>query len=167
MVAAAALPGAAGPGIRDTTSALLERHGGSLEATFIPNGGRNPVWIREGSMKNLSVVRSCAVIKLSDLGTSSVPLQEQINPIVNSAPFLVLDVDGINFDSMMLGELVNLYTACSQRWGGRPYGVALIRAPEVTKQIVRIAKLAEKLPLYDDLESAWRAFGATPGQARV
>jgi hypothetical protein len=67
----------------------------------------------------------------------------------------------------MLGELVNVYNAYFERWGTRPFSLALIRAPEVTKQIVRVAKLADKLPLYDDLESAWRSFGATPGQARA
>lgn len=118
-------------------------------------------------MKNLSVVRSSVVVKLSDLGTSQVPLQEQIKAIVSVAPYLVLDIDGVPFNSMMLGELVNVYMAYAERWSGRPFGVALIRAPEVTKQIIRIAKLADKLPLYDDLESAWRAFGSTPGQARA
>jgi hypothetical protein len=118
-------------------------------------------------MKNLSVVRSCAVVKLSDLGTSQVPLQEQIKTIVSIAPYIVLDVDGVQVNSMMLGELVNVYMACAEKWSGRSFGVALIRAPDVTKQIIRIAKLADKLPLYDDLETAWRAFGTSPGQARA
>jgi hypothetical protein len=118
-------------------------------------------------MKNLSLVRSCAVVKLSETGSSQIPLQEQIKPVVDLAPFVVLDVDGINFNSMMLGEIVNVFQANSERWGERPHGIALIRAPEVTKQILRVAKLADKLPLYDDLESAWRSFGAPPGPART
>ena len=118
-------------------------------------------------MKNLSVVRSCVVVKLSDIGISQVPLQEQIKTVVSTAPYLVLDVDGVQFNSMMLGELVNVYMAYSERWAARPFGVALIRAPDVTKQIIKIAKLADKLPMYDDLESAWRAFGMSPGQARA
>jgi hypothetical protein len=118
---------------------------------------------RASSMKTLSLIRSCVVLKISDLGSSQVPLQEQIRPAIHAAPFVVIDVDGIHFTSMMLGEIVNVYMEFSRRWQGHAHGLALIRAPEVTRQIVRVAKLADKLVLYDDLEAAWRAFGAPAG----
>jgi len=119
-------------------------------------------------MKNLTSERLCVVAKLTDMGNSNTPLEEQIRPLVNAAPYLVLDVDGIAFTSMMLGDMVNLYSSFQKRWSGRPNGMALVHAPEVTKQVLRLAKLADKLPVYDDLDQAWRSFGPAPrAQARV
>jgi hypothetical protein len=74
--------------------------------------------------------------------------------------YLVLDLDGIQVTSMMLGELVNLYKVFEQRWKGKAGAMVIIRAPEITKQVMRIARLAEKIPLYEDLDQAWRSFGS-------
>jgi len=113
-------------------------------------------------MNNLTAERSCVVVKLSELGNSTVPLEEQMRPLVGMAPYLVLDLDGIKLTSMMLGELVNLYKSFEQRWNGKGRAMVIIRVPEVTKQVMHIAKLAEKIPLYDDLDQAWRSFGSAP-----
>jgi hypothetical protein len=118
-------------------------------------------------MKNLTAERSCIVVKLSDVGGSNLPLQEQLRPLVNVVPFLIIDVDGISFTSMMLGEMVNLYMAFQDRWGSRANGLAMIRAPEVTKQVLRIAKLTDKIPVFDDMEQAWRSFGTAPRAAKA
>lgn len=119
-------------------------------------------------MKNLTAERSCIVVKLSDTGHSTLPLQEQMRPLVNAVPFLVLDADGIQFTSMMLGEMINLHTALQDRWSGRVTGMAIIRAPDITKQAIRIAKLSDKIPLFDDFDAAWRSFASAPrAQARA
>lgn len=113
-------------------------------------------------MKTLTAERSCVVVKISDLGASNLPLEEQMRSLLGAAPYLVLDMDGIQITSMMLGELVNLYKSFEQRWGGKACAMVIIRAPEITKQVMRIARLAEKIPLYDDLDQAWRSFGSAP-----
>lgn len=119
-------------------------------------------------MRNLTAERTCVVAKLSDVGQSTLPLQEQMRPLMNAAPYLVLDVDGIQFTSMMLGEIVNVYMAFQEQWGSRPNGMALIRASELTRQVLRLAKLGDKIPMFDDLEQAWRSFGSSPrAQARA
>lgn len=68
-------------------------------------------------MKTLTAERSCVVVKISDLGASNLPLEEQMRSLLGAAPYLVLDMDGIQITSMMLGELVNLYKSFEQRWG--------------------------------------------------
>lgn len=119
-------------------------------------------------MKNLTAERSCIVVKLSDLGHSTLPLQEQMRPLVNATPYLVLDADGIQFTSFMLGEMINLYMAFHDRWSGRASTLAIIRAPDVSKQAIRVAKLGDKIMLFDDFESAWRSFSNAPrAQARA
>jgi hypothetical protein len=118
-------------------------------------------------MKNLTAERSSIVVKLSDVGGSNVPLQEQLAPVLNAVPFIIIDADGIPFTSMMLGEVVNLYMAFKERWGSRPSGIAMIGAPEVTRQVLRIAKLTDKIAIFDDLEQAWRSFGTAPRTAKA
>jgi hypothetical protein len=68
----------------------------------------------------------------------------------------------------MLGEMINLYMAFQDRWSGRANPLAIIRAPDVTKQAIRVAKLGDKITLFDDFESAWRSFSSAPRvQARA
>ncbi|HUJ74763.1 MAG TPA: hypothetical protein VL359_07885 [bacterium] len=110
-------------------------------------------------MKVLTSERACVVIKLSDVSVSSLPLQEQVRGLMQVVPFLILDVAGIHFTSMLLGEVVNLFLACDQVWKERRHGLALVNVSEVSRQVFRIAKLNDKLPIYDSLEQAWAAVG--------
>jgi anti-anti-sigma regulatory factor len=110
-------------------------------------------------MKVLSVKQASAVLRLSDLGPSNLPLLEQARPFILSTPFVVLDVDGIHFSSMLLGELVNLYVGFSNHWKGQRHGMALVHVPEVSRKVFQVSKLTDKIPLFDTVDEAVKSFG--------
>ncbi len=116
-------------------------------------------------MKLLSADRTCSVVKLSDAAVSTLPLVNQMQPVMEASPFLILDADGIQFSSMLIGEVVNLYLAFQQRWQDHRHSMVLVHVPEKSKQVFRVARLVEKVPIFDDLEQAWKSF--SPSAARV
>lgn len=110
-------------------------------------------------MKVLSVKQASTVLRLSDLGTSNLPLQEQARPFIISTPFVVLDVEGIHFSSMLLGEVVNLYVAFTNHWKQQRHGMAMVHVPEVSRKVFQVSKLIDKIPLFDTVDEAVKSFG--------
>ena len=109
-------------------------------------------------MKVLSVKQSCMVIRLSDLGPSDLPLLEQARPLITACPFVVLDVDGIHFSSMLLGEVVNLYVGFTNHWKDQRHGMAMSHVPDISKKVFQVSKLTEKIPIFDSLDDAVKSF---------
>jgi hypothetical protein len=109
-------------------------------------------------MKVLSVKQSCMVLRLSDLGPSNLPLLEQARPFIITAPYVVLDVDGIHFSSMLLGEVVNLYVGFTNHWKDHRHGMAMAHVPEVSRKVFQVSKLTEKIPVFDTLDEAVKSF---------
>ncbi len=110
-------------------------------------------------MKVLSVKQSCMVLKVSDLGPSTTPLVEQARAFIQATPFVVLDVEGVHFSSMLLGEVVNLYVEFSGHWKDQRHGMAMAHVPEVSRKVFQVSKLTERIPIYDTLDDAVKAFG--------
>jgi len=108
-------------------------------------------------MKNLSVARSCSLVRLTDIQQSGAPLKEQVQACVNASPCLILDTDGLQFTSMMLGDLVNVYSALKERWPQGNVAMGMIGASDLTRQVMRISRLDQTISVFDTLENAWRA----------
>ncbi len=106
-------------------------------------------------MKFLSVVDSATVLRLSDHGDSNHPLQEQIDTFMKSSPQIVLDVDGINFSSMLIGELVNVSLRLDALWEGqRTTSLSLVNVNSFSRKVLETVKLTERIPIYDTLDEA-------------
>jgi hypothetical protein len=98
------------------------------------------------------------VLKLSDLGPSTLPLLEQARPFIQATPFVVLDVDGIHFSSMLLGEVVNLYVEFSSHWKDQRHGMAMAHVADVSKKVFQVSRLTDRIPIYDSLDDAFKSF---------
>lgn len=109
-------------------------------------------------MKVLSVKQSCMILKVSDLGPSTVPLVEQARPYIHATPFVVLDVDGVHFSSMLLGEVVNLYAEFSSHWKDQRHGMAMTHVPDLSRKVFQVSKLTDRIPIYDTLDEAVKSF---------
>lgn len=107
-------------------------------------------------MKSLNMTRTCSLVKLSDVENPGAPLGEQLDASLRSSPALILDVDGIQFTSMMLGELVNVLGSLKAVWGANKASMALVRPTTLARQVMKVSKLDQAIPVFDDLESAWR-----------
>jgi hypothetical protein len=101
------------------------------------------------------------VLKLSDFGPSTLPLLEQARPFIHATPFVVLDVDGIHFSSMLLGEVVNLYVEFSNHWKAERHGMAMAHVAEVSKKVFQVSRLTDRIPIFESLEEAVRSFSVS------
>jgi anti-anti-sigma regulatory factor len=111
-------------------------------------------------MKTLNATRHCSLVKLSDVEHAGPPLGEQLINSVRASATLILDVDGVQFNSMMLGELVNVLGMLKAKWGESNAAMALVRPTAMARQVMQVSKLDQAIPLFDDLDSAWRGVGS-------
>jgi hypothetical protein len=111
-------------------------------------------------MKNLTVAKICTLVRLTEWERTGSSLRDQLATLIDGCPRLLLDIDGIQFNSMMLGDLVSVRNALRERWGvGNEY-VAVLRPTNVTRQVMKLSKLDQAIPVFDDVESAWRSVEA-------
>jgi len=109
-------------------------------------------------MKMLTIKQSCVVLRLSDVSSSPAPLMEQARPLIVASPFMILDVEGVQFSSMLLGEVVNLYQAFTSHWKDRRHGLAMVHVAPVSQQVMKVAKLLDRIPAYGTVDEAVKSF---------
>ena len=108
-------------------------------------------------MQILRVAQSCTLVKLAQADEMAAPLEEQV-PSLAQNPYVVLDVEGVQFGSMQIGELVNLARVFGEAWKGKPHGLAIINPSEQTRTVFTTVKLDVILPMFDSLEEALKSF---------
>lgn len=64
-----------------------------------------------------------------------------VHGYLDASPVLILDVEGVNFDSKMIGELINLHRAFEKVWGEQPHRIALLNVSEFSNMIFNQVKL--------------------------
>ena len=105
-------------------------------------------------MKTLVLNKSFIILKLSDLQQSNTILDDQLEPYLNVSPNLVLDLENVNFNSMMIGELMNVYNKFAEHWRDYMHKVVIIHATENTHKAFESVKLTEKIQFFPNFEEA-------------
>ena len=106
-------------------------------------------------MKKLDINQSCTVLKLSDHSLSTRPLSEQAAPFLEKSPNLILDVAGIDFNSMLLGEIVNLHNSFAESWQGRTPRISLVIVSRTSRSLLGRANLRGRFYICDSLPEAF------------
>lgn len=115
-------------------------------------------------MRSLRLETPCTLLRLvSDDGPAGATLPEQARAYLATCPYLLLDVRGVQFNSMMIGEIVNLYSAFSNLWQGRTHRLALVNADDFSRRVFETTHLTERIPVYASLDEALAAEAWTPG----
>ncbi len=109
-------------------------------------------------MKYLQIHNGCTVIRLQQITNSNSSLEEQAAPYLAQNPFLLLDVEGLQFTSMNIGELVNLKGAFSKIWEPSPHRLGLLNLNSEGQQVFKISKLDQELPMFDSVAEAFKEF---------
>jgi anti-anti-sigma regulatory factor len=109
-------------------------------------------------MNFLQVGQTGTVVKLSLTHKSGDPLVEQALSLLAQNPFIVVDVGGIAFGSMQIGELVNLERSFEKTWNGTYHRLGLINLSPEGRKVFSNSKLDDLLPVYDSLADALAAF---------
>jgi anti-anti-sigma regulatory factor len=105
-------------------------------------------------MNSLRLERACCLLKLSNPDRIGPPLTEQIAPYLELSSPLILDVEGIDFNSMRIGELVNVYNRCRSRGTDPGPAVALVHLTPASRAAFERAHLDRLFLLCDSLADA-------------
>ena len=109
-------------------------------------------------MNFLEIQTGCTIVKLRQTSDQKIPLEEQAQKYLRQNPFLLLDVGGMEFSSMNIGELVNLRGSFDEIWGGTMHRIALLNLSDTGKDIFSRVGLTDHFPFYDSLEAAIEDF---------
>ncbi len=105
-------------------------------------------------MRTLHVERAFTVLKLTDSANLSATLGEQIRPYLETTPELILDVSGIQFNSMLIGEIVNLHQRFEQRWKERKHRIALVNLTDTSRAVFERVRLEAYFSIFDSVAEA-------------
>ena len=105
-------------------------------------------------MKNLQLEHANVVVKLTLGPGESETLGAQLQPYLELSPMLVLDVANIQFNSMLIGEIVNVHQRFEKHWGDRPHRIALVNLTPASREVFQRVRLDTYFPLFDTLAEA-------------
>lgn len=105
-------------------------------------------------MNVLNLQTSIQVLKLTNDSTSNLPLLEQVRKNLEQCPYLFLDVNGIQFNSMLIGEVVNVYQEFKAHWSDHMHQIALINVSEFSVKVFQSVGLTDRVPVYESVDAA-------------
>ena len=105
-------------------------------------------------MNTLQLVHASVVVKVTLGSAHADTLAAQLQPYVDLSPILVLDVTGVQFTSMLIGEMVNVHQHFEARWSDRPHRIALVNLTETSRAAFQRVRLDGYFTLHDTLAEA-------------
>ena len=94
------------------------------------------------------------IIKLSINGEYGSSLLEQLSGLLSIYPKIIFDMEGINFNSMHLGEMINLYNAFKEIWKNEDSEVILVNVTDFSKEVFLRTKLNQIFHLHNSISDA-------------
>ena len=105
-------------------------------------------------MKNTGKPGSHTILKFDEYSGSDTTLTQWTEKFLDAAPFLILDVEGLNFDSRLIGELINLHRYFSNAWEDQPTRMALVNLSDFSKTVFNTVKLHHIIKCHDSISEA-------------
>jgi anti-anti-sigma regulatory factor len=105
-------------------------------------------------MKTLQLQQAYTILRLTDTLPPRRTLTEQVQPYIPQSPLLILDVDGIQFSSMLIGEIVNVHRNFEEHWKGQTHQFSLVNLSDVSRAVFERVRLTDYFPIYGSLSDA-------------
>ena len=112
----------------------------------------NPILGR--CMQNTGEPGSHTILKADFHPGDDISFSECAKPHFDAAPVLILDAEGINFDSMLIGELVNLQREFEKAWSGRETRLILVNLSDFNKRVFEQVHLENIFHIHDTIQEA-------------
>lgn len=109
-------------------------------------------------MKFVQVKQASALFKLEETSHLGLPLLEQVGPLLEQNPFVILDCEGIELSSLIIGEFVNVLRHLNDKWRDRAHGMALVNLSPPARQMFETTKIDQMLPVYNNIPDAMHHF---------
>lgn len=101
-------------------------------------------------MPFLDVDRACTVLRLKGSDASGHSLLEQVRPMLEHVPNIILDMDGIRLTSMAIGELTNLAQAFHRHWDDQPHSLVMTNLDATGRKSLAVIHFDQVIPVIDD-----------------
>ena len=112
-------------------------------------------------MKTLQLEQAYTVLRISEGTAAQATLGEQVAPHFAQGGRLILDVGGIQFNSMLIGELVNLHRRFEEGWGSDSKRITLANLTPASRAVLERVHLGEIFDLADSLADALNGLRST------
>ena len=114
-------------------------------------------------MHFLDVDRACAILRLKGGNATGLSLLEQVRPMLEHVPNIILDMKGIQITSMTIGELANLARAFHAYWENHPHSIAITNLDATGRQSLAMVRFDKLVSVIDDPQDCLALlFGAVP-----
>lgn len=101
-------------------------------------------------MRLLDVDRACTILRLKHSDASGHSLLEQVRPMLEHVPHIILDMAGIRITSMAIGELTNLAREFQTYWHGRPHSLRMTNLDATGRKSLAVIHFDQVIPVMDD-----------------
>ena len=105
-------------------------------------------------MKNTGKPGSHTILNFEEHTGSDTPLAEWAQDFLAAAPLLIMDVEGLNFDSRLIGELINLHREFSAIWKDQPHRLVLVNLTDFSDMVFNQVKLSHIIHRYGTVSEA-------------
>lgn len=105
-------------------------------------------------MAILQLRQSAVVISLDAVDDSEGVLLDQVRDILPQSRFLVLNIRGVMFTTILIGDIINVYNLFEEHWKDKAHRMVMVHPDPSAKRIFDLTKLTKKIPIYDNVDDA-------------
>ncbi len=101
-------------------------------------------------MAFLDVDRACTILRLKDSDASGRSLLEQVRPMLEHVPNIILDMEGIRITSMAIGELTNLAKEFRTYWDDQPHSMTMTNLDATARRSLSVIHFDQVIPFVEN-----------------
>ena len=101
-------------------------------------------------MRFLNLDRACTILRLKNTDVSGNSLLDQIQPIIEHVPHVILDMGSIRITSMAIGELTNVAREFKRCWEHKPHSLAMTNLDAAGRKSLAVIHFDQVIPIIDD-----------------
>lgn len=105
-------------------------------------------------MAILKLENSAVVLTLRAVPDTDDLLVEQVRDIIRESRFIIFNIKGITFTTILIGDIINVLNLFEEHWKDRSHRMMFVQADPTAKRIFDLTKLSKKIPVYDSVDDA-------------
>ncbi len=105
-------------------------------------------------MAILDLENTALVLSLRTVSESEDILVDQVREMIPLSRFIILNIKGIFFTSLLIGDIINVFHLFEEHWKDQSHRMVFVQADPSAKRIFDMTKLTKKIPVYDSVDKA-------------
>lgn len=105
-------------------------------------------------MLRLKIAQAYTVLRLGQDEDQPTSLLDQALPHLGLSSVLILDVEGLRFTSLQIGEIVRLGNKFDEQWKNAPHRIAIMNLSDEAREVFAITRLDAVFKIFETLGDA-------------